>query len=137
MKGAVIILLLETKLLFKLSFANLANLLSGHCPVLIIILRSQIIHGDDAVLVLQVYTLECTPVGALSNLEGVPSCCGWVARLAPPVVPKYLLTHKDKESQNCHDEDLLILPTPQQKHTEDGTGVTAGWVSLPLSRVCS
>ena len=76
MKGAVIILLLETKLLFKLSFANLANLLSGHCPVLIIILRSQIIHGDNSVLVHHVYILEGTPVGALSTLEDVPSYCG-------------------------------------------------------------
>ena len=133
MKGSVIILLQETKLLFKLSFTNLANLVSGPYSILIIILRSQIIHGDDAVLVHQVYILECTPIRGLSTLEDVPSCCG----LVPPAVPKYLLIHKDKESHNCHDEDLLILPTPQQKHTEDGTGVTAGWVSLPLSRVCS
>ena len=53
------------------------------------------------------------------------------------MVPKYLLIHKDKESHNCHDKDLLILPTPQQKHIEDGTGVTAGWVSLPLFPICS
>ena len=94
------------------------------------------------------------------------------------MVLKYLLIHKDKESHNCHDEDMLIvpaakslqlcptlcdpidgsppgspslgfsrqehwsgvpspspliLPIPRQKHTEDGTG----WVSLPLSQVCS
>lgn len=51
MKGAVIILSLATKLLFKLSFVNLANLLSGHCHILIIMLWSQTIHRDDAVLV--------------------------------------------------------------------------------------
>lgn len=108
------ILSLETKSLFKLSFAHLAHLLSGRCPVLIIILWSQSIHGDDAVLVHQINIQECTPIGGLYALEDAPSCCGWVAKLAPPVMSKYLLIHKEKKSDDCHDENLLILPTPDK-----------------------
>ena len=108
------ILALETKSLFKLSFANLAHLRSGGCPILIIILWSQSIHGDDAVLVHQINIQECTPSGGLCALEDAPSCCGRVAKLAPPVMSKYLLIHKENKSDDCHDENLLILPTPDK-----------------------
>lgn len=113
MKGAVIILLLETKLLFKLSFANLANVLSGHCPVLIIILYSEFIHGDEAVLVHQIYILECTPLEVQA-----PWGCSLLppmsSQLVPPMIFKYLLIHKEEKSANCCSEDPLILPTPDQ-----------------------
>lgn len=81
MKGAVIILSPGTKLLFKLSFANLANLLSGHCHVLIIILRSQIIHGDKGVLVPQIYTSFGSPPSEVCALGGM---CHPVAQWEQP-----------------------------------------------------
>lgn len=73
-------------MLFKLSFASLANLLSGHCHVLIIILRSQIIHGAEAALVHQIYLDFSAPPGRYVPLGDVPSYSALGASLVSAMV---------------------------------------------------